>query len=425
MNRLIIIGNGFDLAHGLKTSYKDFIDWYWEKKSDELCQCRKRILIDPLCYFHLNENAKESSWFSLYQSHSFFQNVLTGTKASGNEIISAFSQAPEYITIKKSIFFENICKSIETKGWVDIENEYYSLLKSNFQNPDSCTFTVDDLNNQLMFLQEKLTEYLKSLSVEEKLCKDCIRKKIYSPIHPNDVAIQSRELLVDYVNNIIQDESLDYIREKLNQYDRLDRLQPRDIKNLWEANDYEGAEYILRSLENSIFSPILLPDNILILSFNYTKTAELYLKNSSSFSINYIHGKLEEKDSMIFGYGDELDEEYKKIQNRNDNKYLNNIKSIKYLESDNYRKVLSFIESSPYQVCVMGHSCGNSDRTLLNTLFEHRNCISIKPYYYIKDDGTDNYLELAQNISRNFTDMKLMRDRVVNKTYCSPLLHKR
>jgi hypothetical protein len=25
MNRLIIIGNGFDLAHGLKTSYHDFI----------------------------------------------------------------------------------------------------------------------------------------------------------------------------------------------------------------------------------------------------------------------------------------------------------------------------------------------------------------------------------------------------------------
>ena len=29
MNRLIIIGNGFDMAHGLKTSYMDFINWYW------------------------------------------------------------------------------------------------------------------------------------------------------------------------------------------------------------------------------------------------------------------------------------------------------------------------------------------------------------------------------------------------------------
>ena len=83
--------------------------------------------------------------------------------------------------------------------------------------------------------------------------------------------------------------------------------------------------------------------------------------------------------------------------------------------------MLDFIESDLFQVCIMGHSCGNSDRTLLNTLFEHRNCISIKPYFYESNDGTDNYLELAQNISRNFKDMKLMRDRVVNKTYCDKL----
>ena len=30
MNRIVLIGNGFDLAHGLKTSYKNFIDWYWK-----------------------------------------------------------------------------------------------------------------------------------------------------------------------------------------------------------------------------------------------------------------------------------------------------------------------------------------------------------------------------------------------------------
>ena len=30
MNRLILIGNGFDLALGLKTSYADFIDWFWD-----------------------------------------------------------------------------------------------------------------------------------------------------------------------------------------------------------------------------------------------------------------------------------------------------------------------------------------------------------------------------------------------------------
>ena len=30
MNRVIVIGNGFDKAHGLKTGYRDFIDGYWD-----------------------------------------------------------------------------------------------------------------------------------------------------------------------------------------------------------------------------------------------------------------------------------------------------------------------------------------------------------------------------------------------------------
>ncbi len=83
--------------------------------------------------------------------------------------------------------------------------------------------------------------------------------------------------------------------------------------------------------------------------------------------------------------------------------------------------MLSFIESAPYQVCIMGHSCGLSDRTLLATLFEHRNCVSIKPYYYKRKDGTDNYRELVQNIARNISAPRLMRDLVVGKERCEPL----
>lgn len=31
MKKLYIIGNGFDLAHGIRTSYNDFISWYKKK----------------------------------------------------------------------------------------------------------------------------------------------------------------------------------------------------------------------------------------------------------------------------------------------------------------------------------------------------------------------------------------------------------
>lgn len=160
----------------------------------------------------------------------------------------------------------------------------------------------------------------------------------------------------------------------------------------------------------------------MFLSFNYTNTTELYHRKETGLPVNHIHGELEnEKNPIIFGYGDEMDEDFKRFTNLNDNTYLNNFKSYRYLETDNYRRLLSFIDSAPYQIYIFGHSCGNSDRTLLHTLFEHRNCVSIKPYYHLKPDGSDNYIDIVQNISRNFYDISLMRDRVVNKTYCKPL----
>ena len=42
MNRIIIVGNGFDLAHGLKTKYEHFIEWYimsWVEKNQKEKDC--------------------------------------------------------------------------------------------------------------------------------------------------------------------------------------------------------------------------------------------------------------------------------------------------------------------------------------------------------------------------------------------------
>tara|TARA_B110000114_G_scaffold23206_1_gene22426 strand:+ start:184 stop:399 length:216 start_codon:yes stop_codon:yes gene_type:complete len=36
MNRIILLGNGFDLAHGMETSYRQFMDSYWEECITEI-----------------------------------------------------------------------------------------------------------------------------------------------------------------------------------------------------------------------------------------------------------------------------------------------------------------------------------------------------------------------------------------------------
>lgn len=236
-------------------------------------------------------------------------------------------------------------------------------------------------------------------------------KKIYEPIKSQDISIESSMRFQEYIDSCKR-QNLDVWRVKQTRYGLNDLSVDRVERYVRTSDTAYYPEY------PTLF---MLPDQILFVNFNYTNTADSYQRRDVSSQI-HIHGDLENPENIIFGYGDEMDKNFPQLQNLNDNECLRKIKSIKYLESDNYRNVLRFIDSSPYQIYIMGHSCGNSDRTLLNTLFEHKNCISIKPYFNQKADGTDNYLDIVQNISRNFTDMKLMRDRIVNRTYCETIM---
>lgn len=405
MNRLVLIGNGFDLAHGLKTSYKDFICWYWKQRVLSLYDFRGKTSDDGLCKFSI---LTYETW-----NYFLFYNHIQLKFVEDTKFIDVTNDK-ETFGIEYYPLFERIHKSIETKGWVDIENDYYDLLKE-YLNDNAPEEKIVALHSELQLLQEKLVEYLKSIKVSDELLNTGIRQKIYAPFKTTEISISGQQALKEHIEAGLELKDRDW-EWKLIPYDSIcyTKGYVEEYKKRLSNNDpYVGQEEPPHEL--------MLPNKIMLLNFNYTPTAHLYLKESSLFSINQIHGNLNDPSSVIFGYGDELDENFRTLLNRNDNKYLCNIKSIKYLEADNYRKMLSFIESEPYQILIMGHSCGNSDRTLLNTLFEHKNCVSIKPYYYKYDKDKDNYIDLVQNISRNFTDMKLMRDRVVNKTYCEPL----
>ena len=405
MNRLVLIGNGFDLAHKLPTSYQDFIDWYWDGRFSYLKECFISVSKAALCEVAVSGFP---AWYSLFEQ--------------GPSILRDYSGAKLFLELRQrgicrasmTPLFERIHKSIETKGWVDIENDYYELLKK-YALDNASEAIIDDLNTQLHDLQVLLVAYLDSIKISDNLLNRDVLRKIYEPIKRKDISIGEIEALKKHIESGFERDDIEwrwiselYGYEGLSNY-KVDEYRQRYEKNKDVLNEEEPP------LE------LMLPNHIMLLNFNYTHTVDLYCRKGDIFTVNQIHGDLKEPKSVIFGYGDELDDDYKTILNKNENKFLGNIKSIKYLEEDNYRRLLSFIESEPYQIIIMGHSCGNSDRTLLNTLFEHKNCVSIKPYYHQKGENDDNYIELVQNISRNFKDMKLMRDRVVNKTYCEPL----
>lgn len=387
MNRVILIGNGFDLAHGLPTRYEDFINWYWDRWGKKLRTSSEKIEQDEFCSFVLKDYVGLTGWRQVWSN--YYQGILN--QANNIELVRFVISDKDLCHFSfKSIFFSQIYESIESKGWVDIEQVYYDLLCEFVKDPDGSEDTLAELNNHFHLLQSLLIDYLTYLkyTFPQSIINTSVSEIIYSPINKDDICISQLDAFWNYVKSILQNE--EEYRNLLDQYS----LAPKDSDetvnylNIFKKHYNGPAEYKEYSLNN-----IFYPRHILLLNFNYTTIGDNYKKGVSS--VNHIHGTQYSPTSVIFGYGDELDEKYKALLTHTDNECLRHIKSIKYLESGNYRDLLQFIESDSYQIYIMGHSCGNSDRTLLNTLFEHKNCVSIKPYYYQKVDGSDNYMEIV------------------------------
>ena len=418
MNRIIIIGNGFDLAHGLATKYEDFINWYWDEWGSLLATSSKKHITDGLCSFKLKDDVGLAGWYLVW---GWSYKISTQTSSMRDIVELAKSESKLCDFKVHSIFFAEICKAVEEKGWVDIEAEYYHMLNSEYLS------SPEKLNNEFAIVRTKLIEYLTSVQdsnindyIVNLSTKDCMM----APFSAKEIAIEAQNKWVEFVKRRIYNEDLVDNIKLYKPLDAKERYKEVDVfRTNWQWQiDGMGLESID---EGALPADMLYPNRIMLLNFNYTNTADMYIPDDSyHFPINHIHGTLNNANSVIFGYGDEMDEKYQEISKLNNNDLLTNIKSIQYLEDVNYRNVLTFIESAPYQIYIMGHSCGTSDRTLLNTLFEHRNCVSIKPYYFQKDNGEDNYMEIVQNISRNFSDAQKMRDRVVNKQFCQPLPQK-
>ena len=418
MNRLVIIGNGFDLAHGLPTSYRNFIDDFWKNiTSNYESELVKKIMNfdKPLVPF---DNEQPLNDFNDFRNH--LMNYPTGrttSKFDNSNIELSWNSKPLF---KFTNDFFKLINIKNSENWVDIENEYYQQLKGIVNKQTS--------NNE----------------------------KKESVVKLNEEFEQVKELLVEYLNKEVNDKfnfdkqpTINWCFEYFSPYER--NLQEFKAGNKY-LNEFPKSDHIELIEYNNKFiqakNDSTLPDKIdsgeflrynYFLNFNYTQTIDPYIKYlEKRVTIKQeqiqIHGRLSDKNNEInFGFGDEMDDEYKRIENFDDNEYLRNFKSFQYSQNSNYKTLLDYIDSDKYQVYIMGHSCGLSDRTLLNTVFEHQNCRSIKIFYHQKKDKDgeyiknkngeiiDNFTEIVQNISRHFDKKALMREKIVNKSLCVPL----
>ncbi|WP_051621132.1 AbiH family protein [Leeuwenhoekiella sp. MAR_2009_132] len=377
VNKLVLLGNGFDLALGLRTGYADFMYWLKKKLILEAFQYPGRRASRH--YYGYLENdiytieipgTTEQNW-GIWLTQ--YKNTKVSYEEERRDFYKFIRNQASSLTVKPvSNFINQIDKNIENLGWVNIEYIFYQNLKV-AKGSD-----INTLNAQLVQLKGYLKEYL--IEEQDKIKSE---SSSFSP------------------------------------------YRSRICQSILQQNEF-NPEVDLDNKELKL-------GKIQFVNFNYTNTVSKLIKQFDARQelitnpIIQIHGGLDE--SMIFGYGDEEDDDYPRLEKTGENKYLEHVKSFRYLQNSDYYDLIRFINSSPYQIIILGHSCGLSDRTMLKELFESENCLSIKPFYYqwseeYEEEGEprtilcDDYFDKVMEISRHFTNNGLMRKKLVSFDKC-------
>ena len=199
-------------------------------------------------------------------------------------------------------------------------------------------------------VKKRLVSYLSEIVPEIELKPfPSIQDVFSSQIQPIEVACGKQRLFIDsIISGIIQ---LGKGDDGIVKTDVVSEDKKEDPDYLFcRSKEEENRLYVLKRLKDDYLRrDHCTPVHTLILNFNYTRTAEKLYARKKDEVIN-IHGELDNpRNPIIFGYGDELDEDYKRIEKLQDNDFLENIKSVRYHETSNYKKLLNFIESDPYQ----------------------------------------------------------------------------
>ena len=175
MNRLILVGNGFDLAHGLKTSYKDFIDDFWKDVIFKLDMFKSRDLLFS------NEFIEISQYPFPTVDISNFKELATNYTT-----LKRFLSSKKIKFYFKNSLFRILSEINANQNWVDIENIFYKELKKFEFGRIRDYVSVDELNEDFEKIKFILVNYFKSINKNITL-KKLINKHIQSIINLKDI----------------------------------------------------------------------------------------------------------------------------------------------------------------------------------------------------------------------------------------------
>ena len=350
--KILLIGNGFDLAHGLPTSYSYFLDF-----------CDK---VEKKFNFQSGINEKDYKTNELNDwniDDSIKSKLYEWDKNTNNNLNKLFIEI--YDNIKDNIwinYFLNIRYTLG-KNWIDFESEISNVVQAietlkGYIERDEDVLKIKDTKQQIIIY---------FLKIAKKSLQDVFNlKRIDGFIE--DISIELDKLI----------RSLEiYICEFVNEIDI--NKENDDIKTI--TPDY-------------------------VLSFNYSNTYERIYGQSKKVTYDYIHGKADIKNNvdtcnLVLGIDEYLEDDkndklefiafkkfYQRIYKSTDSTYMKWVEQIKKYPEVNHN------------LFIFGHSLDKTDRDILKLLICNDN-VTTKIYYYRKNKNDKKELgKLIKNLVR-------------------------
>ena len=377
VNDIIILGNGFDLAHGLATGYKDYV---------------KEMIIDSSRLLNPAPRYRNSPFrLKDYPTTFNYEESPVGpylyNQKDRNELAQLYLRVAAYNRRMPSDFIKRIIEDFGDKGWVDLEDAYFSFLPKITPQGKHDKKDVKALNEEMKRLGESLCQYLNTLE---------------RPAPSEDIRTLFEQIKKEQIE--------------------------RAWKQAW-AHNYRSSIAVTRVHAGQMEERL---SGITVLTFNYTDTCEVLYKDALTIKVKdasncslvgelkddipptfiHIHGSLKEED-ILLGYGDETTDMFRELEDANDNELTKYFKSFYYMQNPRYRQFFEVLERGPFRLHLMGHSCGLSDRVLLSSIFNHPNLEDVRIYYHDRGEDGNDYFQLCQNISRHFHDKHAMRLKIL------------
>lgn len=346
-NLILIIGNGFDLAHKYKTSYNDFANHIIENIlaptliNSNIPDYNGSLITEDFIR-QLNNNMAYNQYGNTIQRIHFYQ-----IKKDNSGMANTLKENPS--DIKHIITNEFLGKLFNNQytNWFDIENAYFTEL----------------------------------ISIEEKTVRQVPKEEQIKTLNAN--LIEIKKILFEYLKSIRT-------------------VDDRFIKKFFNSREFNSLE------------------NVYIINFNYTITIENYFDQNEKIKINYIHGDIE-SENIIFGYGNDQHPKYNQLKESEIDEYLRFFKTFEYLNNKQYSEIYNqaLERFNDYDVSIIGHSLGQTDKTLLKEILDNVKCQRI--HLYKRKDLNQDLINLKEefnklifSISRIIDNERDLRVKVLN-----------